>query len=86
MSEADSVRSDAGGTGRTTIRSVPPATYVGFGNYLENDITIALGGFGLTVGWIVALRQWSAAAKTWRRPAAPRLPMHSEMPGIGGRE
>ena len=47
--------------------------YLGSGTYLDSDLIVGLGGLGLIVSLVIGLREWSASAKAWRRPAAPRL-------------
>jgi hypothetical protein len=63
---------DADGVSHTTRRLRPKEVYLGAGNYFETDAAITMGFFGLILGWVIGIWEWSAAAKTWRRPTAPR--------------
>lgn len=65
---------DADGGTHTTTRLLPPTAYLGYGNYVDTELAISLGGLGFTAGWIVGIIEWSRASKAWRRPTAPRTP------------
>ncbi|MGZ6909218.1 MAG: hypothetical protein ACXVJ7_16250 [Acidimicrobiia bacterium] len=64
---------DPDGVDHTTTRPLPPTAYLASGTFAEHDVVLSLAGLGFVVGWIVAIGEWSRAAKTWRRPAPPRL-------------